>query len=147
MFQCTTLGLTQSQSEQQSQSSHRPKPAPAPRPAARARTNTTEQEVVEVVKSEPSQNVAYPAEVYEGGEEVEGQLAQYDETYAGEYEEPQYSEQYGMMDQDNSQQGELQHPTQESPTFWSTQALSLARMDSNGCLYCKCFRRRQNSLL
>ena len=78
--------------------------------------------MVEVVKSEPSQNVAYPAEVYEGGEE-EGQLAQYDETYAGEYEEPQYSEQYGMMDQDNSQQGELQHPT----SFWSTQALSLAR--------------------
>ena len=67
--------------------------------------------MVELVKSEPGQQVSQGAEVYPGVEEGEGEgvMAQYDDTYSGEYEEQQYtdqySDQYGVMDHDSSQQG------------------------------------------
>ena len=37
--------------------------------------------------------------------EGEGVMTEYDETYGGQYEDPQYSDQYGLLDPDDSAQG------------------------------------------
>jgi len=101
-------GLTQSQSSgtapAKAQQAVPPPSVPVSRQTpSRPRADHTEEEVVEIVKSEPSQHSSLAAEVY-GGEE-EGVMAEYDESYGGQYEEQQYSEQYGVMEQDNSVQG------------------------------------------
>ena len=58
-----------------------------------------EEEIVEIVKTETS---------HQGGElevEGEGTMTEYDESYGDQYEDPQYSDQYGLLDQDDSVQG------------------------------------------
>ena len=60
-----------------------------------------EEEIVEIVKTETSHQG-------QGGElevEGEGAMTEYDETYGDQYEDPQYSDQYGLLDQDDSVQG------------------------------------------
>ena len=37
--------------------------------------------------------------------EGEGVMTEYDESFGGQYEDPQYSDQYGLLDQDDSVQG------------------------------------------
>ena len=37
--------------------------------------------------------------------EAEGVMTAYDETYGGQYEDPQYSDQYELLDPDDSAQG------------------------------------------
>ena len=56
---------------------------------------------MELVKTETSHQV----------EEVEGEgvMTEYDESYGGQYEDPQYSDQYGLLEQDDSVQGGYQH--------------------------------------
>ena len=58
---------------------------------------------MELVKTETSHQV----------EEVEGEgvMTEYDESYGGQYEDPQYSDQYGLLEQDDSVQGWYQHHT------------------------------------
>jgi len=113
-------GLTQSQSSgtapAKAQQAVPPPSVPVSRQTpSRPRADHTEEEVVEIVKSEPSQHSSLAAEVY-GGEE-EGVMAEYDESYGGQYEEQQYSEQYGVMEQDNSVQGEGKIPCSECNTW------------------------------
>ena len=54
---------------------------------------------MEIVKTETSQG--HQEEEVEGG----GVMTEYDESYGGQYEDPQYNDHYGLMDQDDSVQG------------------------------------------
>ena len=56
-----------------------------------------EEEIVEIVKTETGHQ--------EGEVEGEGVMTEYDESYGGQYEDPQYSDQYGLLDPDDSAQG------------------------------------------
>ena len=53
---------------------------------------------MEIVKTESRHQ-----EDQEEGEE--GAMTEYDESYGGQYEDPQYSDQYGLLDPDDSAQG------------------------------------------
>ena len=59
---------------------------------------------MEIVKTESRHQ-----EDQEEGEE--GAMTEYDESYGGQYEDPQYSDQYGLLEQDDSVQGWYQHHT------------------------------------
>ena len=56
---------------------------------------------MEIVKTERHQELDQVDQV----EGEEGAMTEYDESYGGQYEDPQYSDQYGLLDPDDSAQG------------------------------------------
>ena len=112
----TNTGLTQSQTHNHNSEVPSNKQAPPSYPKSRPPTTSAsahrqagsrvaaqtgeennEEEIVEIVKTETPHT--------EEEVEAEGVMTAYDETYGGQYEDPQYSDQYGLLDPDDSAQG------------------------------------------